>query len=361
MIHSIFVCYLFKINKGSEWLLGENIYRILGRGSYMITANHQIQGDLCCGAIGHFKYMRKNGRISVIGMFGSEIEPTTPMSFRLDYLIWSLRVYSLLKKRIARRKVYHNNFAQVLTPIPKPVRESKNFSFGPVGGQGPWYKVRFLPFKNRVVNYIIFDLMYGAITSHIRRMNPIFVHPLLAERFKCGQIKPAIQLKREPFLPHKKRPRVLHVSRRVYFKLPDLHRQLFENLSIRHPELDFFVVGAGWGQTPSSRNLHFFDSLPRDEIMMLFAQSQFHINLSLELAGIVNLEAALNKCITIGSTNSGSEFLLGLRDKYVIDIYNPHISINGIINKISKTISYYDESEAERQYAEANKHTFIAC
>ena len=360
MINAIFVCYLLKINKGSEWLLGENTYRTLGNGSFIVTANHQIEGDFHDGTIGPFKYKRKNGRIAVVGMFGRQTEPKTPMGFRFDYLVWSLKVYALLGKRATRRKISHINFAQVMTPIPKLVRESKGFQFGPVGGQGPWYKVRFLPFKNKLINYIIFEWIYGIMEYRISRMNAIFVHPILSDRFGGGPIQPAIQLKHEVYGTQEKKPQVVHVSRRVYFKLPDLHKKLFENLSALHPELDFVVVGAGWGDVPSQKNLHFLDSLPRGEIIVLFAQSRFHVNLSLELAGIVNLEAALNKCITIGATNSGAEYLLKLSGDYLVDIYNPKVSSDDITIQLSKIIRHYDKSEAERQHEQAQRHTFIA-
>lgn len=360
MIDEIFVCYLLKINKGSEWLLGENKFRALGRSSYIVTANHQLGDDFRDGSIGPFSYKRKNGRIAVVGMYGGKSEPKTPMGFRLDYLIWSLKVYALLRKRAARTKIRHNNFAQVLTPIPKPVYESPNFLFGPVGGQGPWYKVQFLPFRYKVINYLIFRGIYSAIADRIRRMNVIFVHPILAERFGCSQIQPAIQLRREVFIERKKAPRVIHVSRRVYFKLPDLHRRLFEDLSDLHPELDFTVIGSGWGEFHSRNNLRFCDSLTRDEIMLLFSESRFHVNLSLELAGIVNLEAALNKCITIGATKSGAEYLLGLKGDYLVDLYDPAISMDDIVSQVSKIIRLYDETEAERQFIQAQQHTFIS-
>jgi len=358
VIDTIFVCYLFKINKGSEWLLGENTFWGLEKDSYIVTARHQLEGDVADGAIGSFKYKRKDGRIAVVGMFGAGAEPKTPMGFRVDYLFWSLRVYALLKKRALRRNIRHINFAQVLTPIPKNLCASKNFMFGPVGGQGPWYKVSFLPFKNRVINFLIFKCIYGAIANRISKMNVTFVHPILAQRFKSELVQPAIQLKREEFIESKKKPQVIHVSRRVYFKLPDLHRIIFENLAAMHPEYDFIIVGAGWGALPSYRNLCFLDSLPRNEIMALFAESSFHINLSLELAGIVNLEAAVNKCITIGSKMSGAEYLLGLSGDYVIDIYNPRISVNTIVEQLSKTIQVYDNVEADRQYKNAQQHTF---
>lgn len=360
MISKIFVCYLLKINKGSEWLLGENAYWALKNGNYIITAKHQVQDGFRDGSIGPFNYKRKDGRIAVVGMFGGNAEPRSPMGFRLDYLIWSIRVYARLKKRAVRRKICHINFAQVLTPIPNLVRSSRGFRFGPVGGQGPWYKVRYLPLRYKAVNYIIFEWVYAAINNRIRKMNVLFVHPLLADRFGIGGVRPAIQLRYEGFAAKEKKPQVVHVSRRVYFKLPDLHRRLFEDLSSLHPQLDFIVVGAGWGGGQSRDNLRFIDALPREEIMTLFAESQYHLNLSLELAGIVNLEAALNKCITIGSTKSGAEYLLGLNRDYLVDLYDPTISIRNIVVHISKIIKHYNEQEAERQYEQARQYTFVA-
>jgi hypothetical protein len=246
MIDTISVCYLLKLNKGSEWLLGENTYRTLVKGNYIITAKHQIEGDFCDGTIGQFNYKRKDGRIAVIGMFGRNSEPKTPMGFRFDYLIWSLRVYALLRKRAGRSRIHHINFAQILTYITKRVRESKGFVFGPVGGQGPWFKVKFLPFAYRLVNYLIFEWIYGAIVSRIRKMNVVFVHPILAKRFGGGRIQPAIKLMRELYVGHDKKNQVIHVSRRVYFKLPDLHRKLFEELSTLNPEFDFILFLSRW-------------------------------------------------------------------------------------------------------------------
>lgn|GEM_PF-5531404 len=359
MIRSIFVCYLLKINKGSEWLLGENTFLALEKGSYIVTAKHQIVGDFRDGSIGQCNYKRKDGRIAVVGMFGRKTEPKNPMEFRFDYLIWSMKVYALLKKRALRRKICHINLAQVLTPIPKSVRTSQGFLFGPVGGQGPWYKVRFLPFMNKLINYVIFEWLYGAVANRISRMNVIFVHPILAERFGGGLSKPAIQLKRAAFVEVVKKLRVIHVSRRVYFKLPDLHRKIFEDLSVLHPEFEFIVVGAGWGEVPSRQNLRFLDSLPRDDIMVLFAESKFHVNLSLELAGIVNLEAALNKCITIGAAKSGAEYLLGLSGDYIVNLYDSAASVGDIVSHVSLVIGHYDDAEAERQFEKAQQHTFV--
>ncbi len=360
MIDTIFVCYLLKINKGSEWLLGENTFRSLGKKSYIVTANHQLEGDFIDGIIGRFKYKRKDGRIAVVGICGWKNEPKTPMGFRFDYLFWTLKVYALLKKRVICKKIHHINFAQVLTPVPEMVYASTNFLFGPVGGQGPWYKVRFLPLINKLINYFIYEVIYAAISNRIRKMNVIFVHPVLAARFGSKRVKPAIQIKKEAFIAREKKPQVIHVSRRVYFKLPALHRKIFEDLSVLHPELEFLVVGSGWGVVPARHNLRFLDSLPRDEIMALFSESTFHINLSLELAGIVNLEAAVNKCITIGARMSGAEYLLGLKGHYLVNLYDPTISATDVVAHLSDVIRTYDSVEADRQFTRAQQYTFIA-
>lgn len=360
-MYSIVVCYLLKLNKGSEWLLGENAFLTLDKKSYIITSKHQLSDDFYDGRIGQFSYKRKNGKIAVIGIFGNKSEPTTPMGFRFDYFIWSLKVYALIGKRTIQRKISHINFAQVATPLPKSIKNSKRFQFGPVGGQGPWYKVQFLPLKYRLINYVIYTWVYRLVQSRIKSLNVIFVHPILAERFGFGNIKPAIQIQDKSFTIKNKKPQIIHVSRRVYFKLPDLHKRLFLKLAYLHPELDFLVVGAGWGEEVASfSNLRFIDSLQRDEIIELFAESLFHINLSLELAGIVNLEAALNKCITIGSKNSGAEYLLGLTSSYVLDVYDSEITFHNIVEQISKLIVRYDKAEAGRQFEEAQKYTFIA-
>ena len=343
---------------GSEWLLGENVFRSLQRNEYILVAKHQLQADFCDGKIGPFKYKRKDGRIAVVGIFGKNVEPTAPSGFRIDYLIWSLRIYALLIKRINRSKIRHINFAQVLTPIPKLVRSSPNFQFGPVGGQGPWYKVRFLPIKNRLTNFVIFKGIYGLLRSQIKQMNVVFAHPLLAERFESSNVSPAIKLPREQMAQVSKRRQVVHVSRRVYFKLPELHHRLFQALAARHPEVDFMIIGKGWGNITIQKNLHFKENLPRSEIMRIFAESQFHINLSLELAGIVNLEAALNRCITIGSKNSGATYLLDPNEKFLIDLYDPDISEARIFKQVSDAIAAFDEVEAERQFNNASYHTF---
>lgn len=359
MIKSILVCYLLKLNKGSEWLLGENALLNLQRGQYIVTAGHQLGEALWDGKIGSVRYKRRHGRICVVGIYGARTEPLRPIQFRIDYFIWCLRVYRLLIKRVSRVKVRHINFAQVLSPIPWDVIRSPNFTFGPVGGQGPWYKSKFLPKRYRIANFVLFKMVYSAFTKRMLSTRVVFVHPTLRERFKCGVVEPAVKLPHAPEPNFKKKRQVLHVSRNVYFKLPDLHRELFDRLSKLHPEVNFVIAGPGWGHYLGGRNLQFIDALSRGEILQLFSESAFHINLSLELAGIVNLEAAANGCVTVGSKNSGAEFLLKLRGNYVVDLYDPEITIEDIVQQIASVIHTYDEFEAYRQYEHGKLHAFV--
>ena len=359
-MRSMFICYLLKINRGSEWLLGENTYNQLEMGDCIFTARHQLDAKFCDGSIGKVRYKRKFGRIAVIGIFGGRSEPATPMQFRLDYLVWVVLVYFRLGKRVSLSRIQHINFAQVLTPIPKRFRTSPDFIFGPVGGQGPWYKVQFLPLIHRIHNFLIYEIFYSLVKSRLRQMQAIFVHPILAHRFGSNSVRPAIMLESSISKHFIKRRRVIHVSRHVYFKLPHVHRAIFIKLANRHPDIEFLLVGAGWGKYTAGNNLKFFDAMPRTEIINLFEESQFHINLSLEIAGIVNLEAAQKKCITIGAKDSGSEYMLELSGDYLIDMYDRQMTIEKIVDIISNRIERYDKSEADRQFNYAQRYTYIS-
>ena len=287
-------------------------------------------------------------------------EPKSAMGFRLDYFFWSFLIYRKMKKKINRTKIHHVNFAQILTPVPKKIAQSDNFTFGPVGGQGPWYRVRFMNLKNRILNFFLFKIIYKFFK--IRKIkNIIFVHPLLAKEFNASNVLPAIKVKkmgREKILYSNKKKQVIHVARRVYFKLPELHEKIFSKLAYLNPDFDFLIIGSGWKKESNLKNFKFSDHIERSQVNKLFRESQFHINLSLELAGFVNLEAALNKCITVGAIHSGSEFLLKLKGKYLIDIYDKNQNVDQLVSHLSEIIQDYDIHEAESQFFSAKKYEY---
>lgn len=359
MISKISICYLLKFNRGSEWMLGENVFKTLDQNEIIFTPLHQIkEGQEPHGQIGSIAYFRKEGIISVIGIPSLfKTEPKSPMIFRIDYFFWITRVYRIIiKKGLERIFITHNNFAQILTPVPKKIRNSEKFVFGPIGGQGPYYRCKFLSFKYRLWNFFIFEVLYSILSRRIHKMNTICIHPILGKKFDITRILPAIALDQfEVGSKSIKKSQVIHVARHTYFKLPHLHREIFYRLAILNPDIDFKIIGSDWKYEQVLENFEIVGPIHRDLVMNVFDESSYHINLSLELAGFVNLEAASAKCITIGAKESGSHFLLDLDCDHYIDLYDKNITIEKIVEKLSKRICIYDNSVAQRQFSAASR------
>jgi hypothetical protein len=355
----IYVCYLFGFNRGSEWALGENILPKLEPLDYILCASHQLPRK-STKVINGISYVRVNKKIKIIGLPAVLSSPNSPIQYRLDYLIWVIGTYRKLKRRINKNKIQHVNFAQILTPIPYQIRSSTNFTFGPVGGQGPWFRIKFMDPLHRILNFILFAMVYKLFRSRLPN-NTIFVHPTLANVFGREEVDPAIRIKKvednKSLIKLKnKKITVVHISRKVYFKLPNLHYKLFLDLAKANPDKEFMLIGRGWGRFKSSvQNLTILEHVSRTDVMDIFKHSHYHVNLSLELAGFVNLEAAQNMCITLGAKYTGADLLLSLHDDQVINLYDKEMTYNSILAIISSQIQKYDVGTALVQEKNASR------
>lgn len=355
----IYVCYLFDFNKGSEWALGENILPKLKPLDYILCSSQQLPRETT-KVINGISYVRVDKKIKIIGLPAVLSSPTSPMQYRFDYLIWVIRTYRKLKRRVSKNKIQHVNLAQILTPIPNCIRNSTNFCFGPVGGQGPWFRVKFMNRSHRIINFVLFEIVYKLFRNIIPH-NTIFVHPTLAHVFGKKKVDPAIRIKRVEDNKSRinlknKKITVVHISRKVYFKLPNLHYKLFLDLANANPDKEFILIGRGWEKVKSNvKNLTILEHVTRTDVMNMFKHSHYHVNLSLELAGFVNLEAAQNMCITIGAKHTGSDFLLNLNDDQVIDLYEKEMTHTSIFETINGQIQTYDIETALIQDKNASR------
>ena len=71
-ISKIYLCYLLKQDKGSEWLLGENTMNLLKSNEYIICAAHQLKHLKEINFINKIPVLRKNKKIVAVGIFGKK-------------------------------------------------------------------------------------------------------------------------------------------------------------------------------------------------------------------------------------------------------------------------------------------------
>ena len=170
------------------------------------------------------------------------IEPKIYNLQRLQYIVWLSIIKNILTDARINRKISitHVNFAQILTSYGKRLNSHNKMKFMPLGGQGRWYKIKFLAKHRRFVNFLLTEIIYRVRSWYDLGMaSKTVVHPVLQEFFGCENVKPAIGLSAEEYVPPEvaavtNKRKVLYCGRNVYFKLPQLHIQLFKKLAISH-------------------------------------------------------------------------------------------------------------------------------
>ena len=342
-----FVAYHFAFNKGSEWQLAENKYDAEERAVFLIP-RHQF--DILklhkrnINGINFIKY-RTNLIICIEPTVLLNREPKIYNLQRLQYIFWLNIIKNVLTDARMDRKirVTHVNFAQILTSYGKRLNSNSKLKFMPLGGQGRWYKVKFLANHRRFVNFLLTEVVYRIRSWYdLEVINKTVVHPVMQEFFGCKNVRPAISLPEAEFrysidVSPEYRGKVLYCGRNVYFKLPELHFKLFKKLAVSNPNLEFLLIGRGWKPIAGPKNLRVLGGIGRNELLSIMEECSCGINLSLELAGFVNLEMASRMCPVICADSFGADYLLEPSQDFKIDLENS--SFNLIYSHINKLLS----------------------
>lgn len=354
-----FLAYHFAFNKGSEWQLAQNCYNETTYSVFLVPRHQFDQLDLKKRKINKRRFIKHQTNLIVciepIRLLA--IEPKIYNLQRLQYIIWLIVMRQVLvNSRLERKEsIVHVNFAQVLTSYGRRLNSHPKFKFKPLGGQGKWYKVKYLATHRRLVNFFLTEVVYKIRCWYDRDISRrTVVHPTLQQFFNSQTVLPAIRLSKADLVvprdsdSHGRRT-VICCGRNVYFKLPELHFKLFDKLAHTNPNLEFLIIGPGWQRKTVSHNFRTFDKISRDELLHQMEHSLCGVNLSLELAGFVNLEMASRMCPIICASSYGADFLLKPTEDFTIDIQK---------NKFAEIYSHIDEllkSEQSKFLIEAQK------
>ena len=344
-------------NKGSENQLGY---------IYSISTNNELKITLCplfefndipaeVHKISNIYYKKIDKSIYI--KLGNIKKPKYE---RTLFQIWLFYFFFVYLAKLKKRKIHFVTYNQILTINPFHFVFKEKAMFGPLGGQTILYKYNFLSYKKRIVNFIV-NYLYKICTYNFIKNNKqnFFCHPDLAKKFNSNIFYPIINLgdlkihqlnsSYNEFL--KKRKKIVFIGKNIEIKLPKIVEQVFLNLSKKHKEYNFEMIGQGFKNLKISNNFYLKSKIDRAEILKLYENSYLHVFISLELGGFVSAESALKFCPNFISKGYGADLIFKNNDIFAIKI-NEKTNYKKLVYILSEKIDFlinnpklvYDES-----------------
>jgi glycosyltransferase involved in cell wall biosynthesis len=357
------VTYLAEENKGTEYEVGFFAKNYLGniKGRILLPAFQFYRYRGISRSIMGIEIKKIKKKLILVKIGNDKKKPKSPASYRIGYILWIIKCRFLTKN--LNGFFWFVTLTQILTIIPIIFFKKKYF-MGPLGGQGSFWKYKYLSFTIRIKNFILTKFLYNLNSLFLISNKYMIAHPLLkVSNPKSALVIPAIHQtpQKKNIIPMNKRKNIIFIGRNIEIKMPKVIISVFKILSNFFPQYNFFIIGEGWKKKKVNRNFKILSKINQKKIFKIFERSRLHVFLSFELGGFVLFESTKLGCPNFTLSGFGAQYLVNPSNSFKI---NPNVrTFDDFINKVVYRISTLIKNdrnlvrEASRQYKNSTKYT----